>query len=133
MDSDLKIVIQRWIELANQDLRTARSILNDDPPITNNACFHSQQCAEKSLKAFLVSCHQHTEKTHDLITILKRCISQDSQFEPLKDTAIILNVYAVTVRYPDDWREIPVTEAEEAVTNAEKVLGFVRSKLVQFL
>ncbi len=37
--------------------------------------------------------------------------------------------YAVEVRYPDDWREIPVEEAEEAVNNAEKVKEFVKGKL----
>ncbi len=31
--------------------------------------------------------------------------------------------------YLDDWREIPVDEAEEAVENAEEVMKFVRSKV----
>ena len=62
MNDDMKIVVWRWIERANQDLRSARNDLKDDPPITNNACFHTQQCAEKVLKAYLVTRHQMLKK-----------------------------------------------------------------------
>ena len=133
MNDDMKIVVWRWIERANQDLRSARNDLKDDPPITNNACFHTQQCAEKVLKAYLVTRHQHVEKTHDLTDILKKCIQQDSEFFILKDDVVMLNNYAVTTRYPDNWREIPVEEAVEAIENAERIFEFIINKLEKHL
>lgn len=39
-----------WLFLAEEDLKSAKSVLGDK--IANTACFHAQQAAEKSLKAY---------------------------------------------------------------------------------
>jgi HEPN domain-containing protein len=44
-----------WIERAEEDYAIARSALRRKLPLTYIACFHAQQCAEKYLKALLVS------------------------------------------------------------------------------
>ncbi|MCC7293484.1 MAG: HEPN domain-containing protein [Phycisphaerales bacterium] len=41
------------VEKAHNDLRAARHMLTANPPFTEEAAFHSQQAAEKSLKGFL--------------------------------------------------------------------------------
>ena len=133
MDEDLKIVIKRWINFANDDLKSAVNILAMEPPITRNVCFHAQQCAEKSLKAYLVFRDYHVEKTHDLPRILKMCVQYDESFLILKNHAEELTEYAVRTRYPNDMREIPVNEAEEAIKKAEEVLTFVENKLKEYL
>lgn len=133
MDDTQKTYIRRWLIKAENDLRSAKNDLSDPQPITETACFHAQQCAEKSLKAFIVFKEKHVEKTHYLMRLLGICEEFDDTFSELTDVAAELSDYAVTTRYPDDWREIPVTEAEEAVANAEKFLSFVRAKLEQFL
>ena len=48
-----KETIRKWVFLADGDLKTAVDELKTDEVITNTVCFHSQQCIEKYLKAYL--------------------------------------------------------------------------------
>lgn len=43
--------ISKWLEFAKEDLRTAELIVREG--LFNQVCFHSQQCAEKALKAYV--------------------------------------------------------------------------------
>ena len=54
LDDEKKLVIERWLIKADEDLRSAKNDLEDDPPITATACFHAQQCVEKCLKLFVL-------------------------------------------------------------------------------
>jgi len=121
--------IGRWLIKADHDLFTAKTMLATDPPVTDTACFHAQQCVEKCLKAFLVFAGTHVEKTHYLPRLVELCRGSDSSFQELEDIAIDLTDYAVSDRYPDAWREIPLNEAKDAVQKAETVTAFVRAKL----
>jgi HEPN domain-containing protein len=56
------------VEYAEEDLIMAKSALRHRKPLTTPSCFHSQQCAEKYLKAILVSQDIEFPKTHDLLT-----------------------------------------------------------------
>ncbi len=129
MDEHKRIAINRWLIKAGHDLKTAQTMLITDPPITDTVCFHAQQCAEKSLKAFLTFSDIHIEKTHFLPRLIELCRGINSSFDDLKEAAIALTDYAVEVRYPDDWREIPLNEAVKAVKNAEEIMTFVQREL----
>ncbi len=41
MDDEKRLVIERWLIKADEDLRSAKNDLEDDPPITATACFHA--------------------------------------------------------------------------------------------
>ncbi len=125
MDDAKNIILRRWLAKAEEDLRSAKNDLKDEPPITATACFHAQQCAEKSLKAFLVFVDKHIDRTHSLTYLVDICSDYDLEFQELEDLTGELTQYAIETRYPDDWREISVKEAFEAVENAEKVFNFV--------
>ena len=125
MDDEKKLVIERWLIKAEEDLRSAKSVLNEYPPITATACFHAQQCVEKCLKAYCAYIDHHIGKTHSLTFLIEICSKYDNGFLGFEAVAARLNKYSVEVRYPDDWREIPVEEAEVAVDNAENVMEFV--------
>ncbi len=129
MDSPRRATIRRWIAKAENDVRTAQVMLRAEPPVTDVVCFHAQQCAEKALKAFLVSSDLHVEKTHYLPRLVELCAGAVPTFDGLRDLAAELTDYAVESRYPDDWREIPVEEARAAVEKTEKVLEFVRTRV----
>lgn len=129
MDEALKTAVLRWLAKAEHDLTTAQTMLSVDPPVTDTACFHAQQCVEKCLKAFLVAVGIQVERTHYLPRLVALCSAQDPGFQELSDTAVELTDYAVADRYPDNWREIPLTEAEEASAEAQHVMAFVRAKL----
>lgn len=64
-------IVAEWIERAEGDLRTAeREMRARKGPNYDAACFHSQQCAEKYVKAFLVHCQIPFRPIHDLEVLL---------------------------------------------------------------
>ncbi|MCX6646988.1 MAG: HEPN domain-containing protein [bacterium] len=130
MRDDPKLEVERWLLKAQNDLRTTETMLSIDHPITDTACFHAHQCAEKCLKAFLTSIDVHVERTHDLTRLVEICSVNNAGFECLRSLAVELTDYAVASRYPDDWREIPMEEAMQALEAAKKVFEFVRGKIV---
>ena len=58
----MKPVVQEWLEFAKTDLKAAE-LLVSDPTLTAPASFHSQQCAEKCLKAVVESMGLNPPKT----------------------------------------------------------------------
>jgi hypothetical protein len=57
------------------------------------------------------------------------CIGIDNDFEELSDIAELLSGYAVEIRYPGDFYECSIVEAEEAVEMAKAFKDFVLRKL----
>ena len=129
MDDGVITTIQRWLIKAENDLLMARAALSLENPVTDAACFHAQQCAEKCLKAYLVYKNQHIVKTHDLARIVELCARFDPDFSVIYDAAEELSDYAVETRYPDEWREISIEEAIEAVQQAVKIKMFTKEKI----
>jgi HEPN domain-containing protein len=121
--------VNEWKQKAENDLRTAEIVLSSQDPPTDTICFHAQQCAEKYLKSYLTSKNITVEKTHDLTRINNMCIGIDNDFEELSDIAELLSGYAVEIRYPGDFYECSIVEAEEAVEMAKAFKDFVLRKL----
>ncbi len=120
---------QQWLDRAKEDLTVARLVLDEDH--TAHACFLSQQCVEKSLKAFLIAKTNDHPRTHKLVDLLGECQKHDVRFSSYLSDCIVIDQYYLPMRYPD---AIPGTapsgvpsntEAEEAITSAEKILRFV--------
>ena len=126
---DKELTVQRWQIKAQHDLLTARTMLGAELHPTDVVCYHCQQCAEKMLKAYLVMRDCDFPKTHDLRNLLDLCADHDPEFKTLRSEAENLTDYAVQTRYVDDWRDIPVEEATEAVQYAEQFMVFVSAKL----
>ena len=65
--------VQQWIEKAEHDFITAEHALTlkENCPF-DTICFLAQQCAEKYLKALLVSRSVDFPKTHDLRLLKQR-------------------------------------------------------------
>jgi HEPN domain-containing protein len=49
-ENELKL----WIEHAEDDFNAARKLIRGKSPSLYSTCFHTQQCAEKYMKALLV-------------------------------------------------------------------------------
>jgi len=62
-----------WAEKAEEDFALARSTLRRKKPLIAGACFHAQQCAEKYMKALLVSKEADFPKMHDLLMLNNLC------------------------------------------------------------
>jgi len=126
---DITTEIRRWVEKAEHDLRNAEYVLTlkEDCP-TDTVCFHCQQCAEKYLKALLVSLGIAFPKTHDLVVLFNLNPSESGLSLQVEEVQP-LNRYSVEARYPGDWDPIDTQEAAEAVNMARGVRKAVRSVL----
>lgn len=54
LDPERIAAVRAWLAKASSDEHAAIHELKADPPLTADICFHAQQIAEKSLKAFLL-------------------------------------------------------------------------------
>jgi HEPN domain-containing protein len=129
MGDDQLDTIGRLVKKAEHDLLTSETMVGLHQPPLEIVCFHCQQCAEKYLKAFLVSEGVDFPKTHDLRRLVDLCAGRCAQFRELDDAALGLAGYAVGIRYGEDWRDIGLGEAREALQHASSIRTFVRSRL----
>ena len=91
----------------------------------STVCFHSQQAAEKYLKAVLTHHQVEFPKTHDIGQLLDLIAPVDGKLsESLRDT-IVLTDYSVGVRYPGDLPKMTISDAQRAIQLAEKVRRLV--------
>jgi len=121
---------EEWLFLAHEDLRAAKTLTHSENPVVVAAVYHSQQCAEKALKAYLSYKRQPIKKIHDLIILINSCKECDKEFEILINQALELNPYLTQTRYPDDGFSIPTLElATYAIECAESIFDFVKSKI----
>jgi HEPN domain-containing protein len=116
-----------WVNRAEEDFIIARSSLRRKKPLIYPACFHAQQCAEKYLKAILVSRRIAFPKTHDLLMLTTLC-DENGILIPIDPKDLNrLNDYSIQVRYPGE--NPTLEEAQEALEIAKKVRLFVRKFL----
>ena len=125
---------QEWLEVAEDDLKTAQLLLaHRGPP--RAICFHCQQAVEKFLKAFLQEQGVAPPHVHFLPQLLAEGEEYESSLNTLQQAIQQLNVYYIPLRYPPISVTPTEQEAEEAVTLAEQVketignaLGFTSSE-----
>src|SRR5712692_6023262 len=106
----MKPITSEWVDKAEADLATARRKIEAlDKPNYDAVCFHTQQCAEKYLKA----CLQEA--------------AIDPNLEALRPDLNSLSAFAVEYRYPGESAEID--EAREALGRCRKVRQAIRQVL----
>lgn len=119
-----------WVAKAEDDFAAAGLLLRGgEHPLPDLSCFHSQQCAEKYLKAFLQEYRVRFERTHDLVTLLNLCSSVTGDLETLRDDINRLGNFAVAIRYPGLTATLEI--AEQSLSTTKRVRDFVRLKLLK--
>ncbi len=118
-------LVGAWIQAARDDLGSAEKLISGEPAFPGTSLYHSQQCAEKALKAFLLQVGREFEKTHNLAVLLDLCADMDGRFRVLAETAVSLTPYATLYRYPDEVGPADMGEAAEGIEMARAVLSFV--------
>jgi HEPN domain-containing protein len=124
-----KEFIADWIRHGANDLISARHLFEDlYPKQTEIAAYHCQQCAEKSLKAFLVANDIEPPRIHNLRTLCGICKDIDVEFSVLEIDCGRLNPFGAEVRYPN---ELAADEpaAKAAIERAQKVYDFCIQKI----
>jgi len=117
-----------WIEKAKGDFITAgRELKVRKSPNYDAVCFHSQQVAEKYLKAFLQENNTPIPKIHSLLELLSICIGIDSACQFIYPILNLLEGYAVEFRYPG--RFASKEDAKTAYNSTKSVRKWIRPKL----
>jgi|YelNatPaOPRAMG01_1025707.scaffolds.fasta_scaffold31143_2 HEPN domain-containing protein len=121
--------IKKWLIKALNDVKVAvhEMALAEEEIVTDAVCFHCQQAVEKLLKAYLISKNVEFGRIHDLETLLKLCVSQDTDFTGL-DVGNLTD-YAVEIRYADEFYIPSIEEAKECLKIAISIKDFVLKKL----
>ena len=122
-------IVQAWLQRAHSDLQLGRVALNTLGVLAEDACFHAQQCAEKSIKALLLQRQIPFPRTHAIEVLLDLLKTQGQMVPENVDEALILTEYAVQTRYPGDWEPVTKKEAKEALEMAALVLSWVESQI----
>lgn len=116
-----------WVEKAEEDFELSKSALQRKKPLPTGACFHAQQCAEKYMKALLISKGTDFPKTHDLLMLNNLCSKAGILLEIEPKLLNTLTDYAVRTRYPG---EGPVlADAKEAMEITKLIRTFARKFL----
>lgn len=96
---DYKEQAGRWLAQAEYDLKEATNAIKKNS--FAYACFFSEQSAQKSLKAFLISNKDTRVSIHAITELLKRASVFNKKFTRLIKDGRELDKFYLTTRYPD--------------------------------
>jgi len=121
---------QARLQRARSDLALARAAVTTPDVLFEDACFHAQQCAEKSIKGLLVHRSIQFPRTHAVETLLDLFEEKTGSKIPTDvDDAFELTQYAAQTRYPGDWEPITEDEAQTAIRMGEQVLTWAQGQI----
>jgi len=118
--------VECWLAFAHEDLQAAEVLL--EKGIYNQACFHSQQCVEKALKALIIHYQGHTPPRIHMIADLLSLLPAEWFADVEADSLEKIDNYYIITRYPGASpgsfaQGLPgKAEAEEAMILARIVL-----------
>lgn len=116
-----------WAEKAEEDFTLAQSALRRKKPLVTGVCFHAQQCAEKYMKALLVSKKAGFPMTHDLLLLNNLCSNAGIFLEIDSKLLNTLTDFAVRTRYPGE--EPTLNDAKEAIETTKLIRVLARKFL----
>ena len=118
-----------WLAHAESDLNLARVARDTKDILPEQACFHAQQAAEKSLKAVLLSKQIEFPLTHDIEELVELATQNGLTLSREISEADLLTPYAAETRYPGHLEEITPSDVDEAIHLADAVLRWASSFL----
>jgi HEPN domain-containing protein len=126
---DLRRKAREWLASADDDLRLAEySMSMPERCPYQLVAFHAQQCAEKSLKAFLVADGIEFPRSHN-ISLLLELAEQAGSWPASLDAAADLTPYATFARYPGPVVETTRDQALRSLDLARQVREVVGDAL----
>jgi HEPN domain-containing protein len=118
-----------WVRKAENDYRVAKHLSESCEDYAYGVTFHAQQTAEKYLKAFLVWHQIEFKKTHDIAILLESAAKAAPGISKTLAEVTELTPYGVEYRYPGDYPDVSVADAERSVQMAELVRAEIRNRL----
>lgn len=90
---------RRWLRQAAHDLAAGeRDFQASD---YSEACYHTEQAAQKALKGFLFLAGERRVMEHSVFALARRCAEREEEFGAVVQPGRILDQYYVGTRYPD--------------------------------
>jgi HEPN domain-containing protein len=125
-DPELEAV--RWLRQAQSDMEVVKTLIVGKHYA--QACFYSQQVAEKALKAVLYSQGSRMVFGHSVQDLSRQCIPFDPEFSQVISEAALLDQFYIATRYPNGLpapaipsETFSLDQAESAQKAAEHILG----------
>ena len=126
----MKPITREWISKAEGDWNAANLLFRARRNTNYDAtCFHTQQCAEKYLKARLEEAGVAAGKTHDLVKLLSLVLPVEPSWSVLRQDLIVLTNFAVDYRYPGS--SATKANAKDAVQRCREVRLMIRRSFGQ--
>lgn len=122
---------EKWLLYAHEDLNMAKIAMLPNYMMVRSALYHAQQCAEKTLKAYIIcKTKKLPPRTHDLSGLVQVCTTFDNDFINLCQDAEDINPFSTATRYPEDAYMYPdVDYAQTIIAKANNIYYFVCQKL----
>jgi HEPN domain-containing protein len=123
---------KRWFLQALRDLDDAKFNLSGGR--FNVACFLAQQSAEKALKAYLFLKGAEEVWGHSVGELCEDAKNFDEDFKEIESASKSLDKYYIPTRYPNALpggipsESFDKSDAEKAISLAEKIINFIKSK-----
>ncbi|MCL2194917.1 MAG: HEPN domain-containing protein [Oscillospiraceae bacterium] len=115
--------VAQWLAKATDDLNNAQYLYDNRwPRPLELICFLSQQCAEKSVKAYLISLGIEPPYTHDIVLLIELCRTHTPVFHVFSEAGKQLTPYAVRLRYPDEM-EVDEPSTSYALNSAREIFN----------
>lgn len=121
--------VHDWLAKGEGDIKACRQLLSGGSDYSDGVAFHAQQAVEKYLKAFPVWHQVEFPKTHDIGRLVELVHSRDGELAGLLSEASHLTPYGVEYRYPADYPEVSLSEAEHCLDTASDVREQILERL----
>jgi HEPN domain-containing protein/predicted nucleotidyltransferase len=122
--------IADWLARAEEDRRDIQNNLAAGREASWSAvCFHSQQLAEKYLKALIVRAGVRPPRTHVVMELVAVARQHGHELRDLEGACAILKEFAVAVRYPE---HVPIpseAKGRDAWAAAQLIADAVKAEL----
>ncbi len=122
--SDEARIASRWLSYAEEDLQVVDRLLAQRDLAPRYTCWHSQQAAEKALKALLLLETGGSKPTHDLQELADLLPEPLAERIPRPGLSLMTQLY-IESRYPGRYPEATPTEAATAMMAARAVFDAV--------
>jgi len=129
--SELLDEVRRWLRFAREDLEAAETLLDEERCVPRHVCWLAQQAAEKALKGALASQQIQFPFRHDL-DALRNLLPGDWTVKQQQPDLAELTEWAVEGRYPGDWPDATVEDAQRAAAQARTVHECVIEDLARY-
>jgi HEPN domain-containing protein len=123
-DPEIRALAAGWLAKAKVDLEVCDTLAAHGD-LWEAVSFHSQQAAEKALKAVLVWHQVEFPKTHDIQRLLDLLAGVDADVACAAADAAELTPFGVEYRYPGEYPPVERETARAAVAVARRVCDAV--------